>query len=144
MCRTCRAKYTRDHKKERAIYLENNKIRFSARASVWSRSLKGRHARVKYLLKKEGVSKFDPLWGINYYAEIIRSDECHYCLGSLNLTGTGLDAANNSDGHVGHNVVPCCWVCNKVKFDHFSYEEMMMLSPILRDIRKQKVFKEVF
>ena len=153
MCRECRRKYYVDHKEhivkikkeyrdthkeERKEYLSANKEQISRRTSIWSKSIKGRHARVRYLLKKEGIGKSDSLWSINYYAEIIRDNKCHYCLNDLNSTGTALDAMNNEDGHTCFNVVPCCWPCNIVKMDNFTYGEMMLLSPVLRIIKQQR------
>jgi hypothetical protein len=99
---------------------------------------KGRHSVVKQKIKNERVPKTDLLWSFNFYKEIIRDMICHYCEGPLNATAMGLDAKNNLLGHTCYNVVPCCRVCNRKKCNDWSYEDMMLLSPILREIRKRK------
>lgn len=67
------------------------------------------------------------------------SKPCHYCHGPLNKMGRGLDRKNNSVGYLLSNVVPCCKSCNTMKSDYLSYEEMMLLSPILQTIRKKRL-----
>lgn len=42
------------------------------------------------------------------------SMNCSYCGGSA----TGLDRVDSSEGYVEYNVVPCCALCNTMKFNH--------------------------
>lgn len=100
-----------------------------------SKTPKRRHNALKSILKREGVSFTDPLWRFNFYFELIRDFQCHYCGGLLNPTSHALDRRDNSFAHVSFNVVPCCWSCNQRKKSDLSYEEMMILSPALRKIR---------
>jgi len=111
---------------------------FKAKKRVYGKTLKGRHTDIRGTLKKEGISSEDPLWSFNYYSEIMRDGICHYCGGVLNPSKIGIDRMNNAEGHVCYNVVPCCWRCNQLKADDISYEEMMMLAPILQEIRKRR------
>lgn len=39
---------------------------------------------------------------------------CHYC--KLPINGIGIDRVDNSIGYVMSNCVPCCTVCNMMKF----------------------------
>jgi len=77
--------------------------------------------------------------------------KCHYCnedliynkhsrnWGETNSRAYQLDRKDNSKGYDLDNVVTCCWDCNRLKSDRFSYEEFMRLSPILKDIRTKRL-----
>lgn len=121
-----RAYYVR-HKEERLAWYKQH-----------IRTVRGRYTQVRELLKKERTPSSDSLWSLNYYAELIKDSQCHYCLGPLSPTGHALDRVDNSQSHVCHNVVSCCWWCNERKKADLSYEEMMLLAPALREIRKRR------
>jgi len=125
-----------EYKEVRAKYYITPEYKASVRKH--NTSLKAKHARLKKQLLKERVVETDPLFSLNFYAEIIKDGLCHYCQRSLNPFGHGLDRVKNELGHVSNNVVPCCAVCNTIKGAHFSYDEMMLLVPTLRAIRKQQ------
>lgn len=67
------------------------------------------------------------------YNQLISIAACHYCGGALPKKG-GLDRLDNSRGYEPGNVVPCCRVCNMIRGDHFTYEEMLELAPKIREI----------
>lgn len=165
-CRPCHAKYIRDWvknnpEKAKAARLRNYKKHIIGRRATkrkyysnnsqfikdWqkqnNRTPKGRHIRVTRLLRVEKVPSTDPLWSFNYYFEIIRDNKCHYCGGMLAPTGHALDRMINDNSHTSYNVVPCCWDCNTVKANRFSYEEMMLLSPALKKIYEIHGTKEL-
>lgn len=87
------------------------------------------------------------------YEEFLRFTEikeCHYCGRQIEWTPyhdgktphpsrTNLDRKNSSRGYEVNNLVVACIVCNRSKSDHLSYEEMMQLSPYLRQIKKEWV-----
>lgn len=108
-------------------------------------SIEGRHSSVKAELKRESVPLIDLLWSFNFYREIVLDGLCHYCLGDIRSTnyGHGLDRADNILGHTCYNVVPCCKDCNDLKGVRLSYEEMMLLAPALREIRKRRASQEI-
>jgi hypothetical protein len=130
-----RKQYFKDNKDilnaARRIYRSENKEEFL----LLERSLKRRHKSLKISLRRDGVSESDPLWVYNFYCSLLFDAVCHYCLGDLNPTGGGLDRIDNSTGHVCYNVVPCCRQCNRIKGNDISYENMMLLSPALREIK---------
>lgn len=84
------------------------------------------------------------------FKEIIKNNVCEYCGKSLiyhkhskdwgkNLSRAHqLDRKDNTKGYTKDNVVPCCWTCNRLKSDVFTYDEFMKLSPILKEIRIKK------
>ena len=65
---------------------------------------------------------------------------CHYCKTSIRwrVSGYNLDRKNNNLGYSLDNCVVCCGDCNRTKGDRYTYEEFMLLSPILRRIQKQR------
>ena len=145
-CRSCARIQNDDWKlrnpeKAKAIFVkrkQNFPKAALAATKKYHRTLKGRHAVLKYKFIKEGVPVEDPIFNINFYSELIKDNECHYCLGPLGTTSHGLDAIDNNLGHICFNVVPCCRSCNQKKMNDTSYEEMMLLAPALREIRRRR------
>jgi len=84
------------------------------------------------------------------FKEIISNNKCNYCdeiliynkhsrnWGKSLTRAHQLDRKDNSKGYVKNNVVPCCWTCNRLKSDIFTYEEFMMMSPILKQIKEKR------
>lgn len=93
----------------------------------------------RWMHSKRRSAKSGQIWEISFeiFKKLI-SEKCHYCGGKLNLTGCGLDRKDNNEGYIEQNVVSCCRQCNTVKNYFFTYEEMMLLSPILRQIRSKQ------
>jgi hypothetical protein len=69
-----------------------------------------------------------------HYDELL-SQDCHYCGLSTNETGTGLDRKNPGGPYSVENCVPACWFCNAKKAHLFTYEEMLILGKVIREIR---------
>ena len=79
-------------------------------------------------------------WNIDEYDyQLMIQTCCRYCGGKLEASGVGLDRKDNTLGYVTSNVVPCCRTCNILKHDYFTYEEMMILSPHLVQIRIHRI-----
>lgn len=84
------------------------------------------------------------------FLEIIKVSKCHYCQKELfynkhakdwgkNLTRAHqLDRKDNTKGYIKENLVCCCWTCNRLKSDIFTYNEFMMLSENLIKIQKMR------
>lgn len=79
------------------------------------------------------------VWTITYdeYINLVQSNTCHYCYESLSPYGMNLDRKENSIDYILTNVVPCCGECNRTKGDRLSYEEMVAISKLLREMRKK-------
>lgn len=69
--------------------------------------------------------------------ELLVQNVCHYCAGSLPPCGSGLDRKDNDKGYTMDNVVPCCKVCNLIKGDRLTYEEMKAVGNALIDFRNK-------
>ena len=73
---------------------------------------------------------------------------CHYCkvdgdgLWAWNVFGVhhkrfetiGWDRLDSDRGYVDGNWVPCCPVCNAVKSRTFTYDEMLVIGPVIRAV----------
>ena len=88
------------------------------------------------------------------FLDLIKKPECHYCGVPLqykehskvwnknNSRAHQLDRKNNDIGYEKNNLVPCCWECNRLKSNRFTYEEFIQLSPILKKIQNDKIINE--
>lgn len=64
--------------------------------------------------------------------ELLTLGPCEYCMRPLNPYGIGLDRMDCALGYIDGNCVPCCLRCNRVKGDHFTYEQMKRLGEFIR------------
>lgn len=89
--------------------------------------------------KRRAEKKLNVEWSLSEdrYGELVKLP-CHYCGGPLGISGVGLDRKENNVGYTNDNALPCCKRCNVVKNDYFSYDEMMLLSPVLFAIREKR------
>ena len=105
-------------------------------------SMRGRTPHARWMMaKSRATKKFGSDWWAvveDEYTSLI-SQPCHYCKGPLNDSGVGLDRKSNTTGYTSDNVVPCCRQCNIVKNNFFTYEEMMLLAPVLERIRQGRI-----
>lgn len=81
---------------------------------------------------------------------IIQNPECHYCgtplkyeeysryWGKTNSRAHQLDRKDNNVGYTKDNLVTCCWECNRLKSDRFTYNEFIQLSPTIKKIMNER------
>jgi hypothetical protein len=62
---------------------------------------------------------------------------CTYC-GDNDPTQIGVDRIDNSIGHTPANSVPCCRVCNVVRGNIFSVDEMKQIGAVITNIKKTR------
>jgi uncharacterized Zn-finger protein len=94
-----------------------------------------RHKVLLRVLEAECVPPSDMLYHPEFYFSLIVDNKCTYCDGPLSQTGHGLDRIKNPKGHRCFNVLAACGWCNKIKGDDvLSFEEMIILRPLLMDI----------
>lgn len=84
------------------------------------------------------------------FLSIIKNNKCEYCETKViyneyskvwnksNSRAHHLDRKDNNDGYTKNNVVVCCWECNRLKSNRFTYEEFKQLSPILKKIMNDR------
>jgi len=60
---------------------------------------------------------------------------CSYC-GSTDQIGC--DRVDNRIGHIRTNVIPACKVCNMVRGNTFSYDEMIKIGLVIKEIRTHR------
>lgn len=100
---------------------------------------KSQDAYTRWKHSERRAARSGEVWEIplENYKNLI-AQNCHYCDGELNPTGCGLDRKNNEVGYLLTNVVPCCRQCNTVKNHFFSYEDMLLLSVVIKQIKNKK------
>jgi len=88
------------------------------------------------------------------FLSLISESSCHYCgiqlvhekysryWGKTNSRAHQLDRKNNDLGYSKDNLVTCCWECNRLKSDRFTYEEFIQFSPILKKITNERKERE--
>lgn len=105
---------------------------------------------LKYRSKKRSIKHSVEL-SYDEFIKIIENSKCHYCNKELvfnpytrdensNYVSRAyqLDRKDNNLGYTVENVVPCCWNCNRIKSDIYSYEDFIKLSPTLKEIHKNR------
>jgi hypothetical protein len=69
-----------------------------------------------------------------YVKEMIQS-ECAYCWSKNQI---GLDRIDNNVGHTIENCIPCCSICNGVRSNIFTYQEMKIIWQTLKKLLKKR------
>ncbi len=92
--------------------------------------------RMKLTAGKRGI---DFSLAFQDFLVFTQQKECTYCGYPVYWKPYGpscynLDRKDNAAGYVLPNLAVCCKVCNRVKSDEFSYEEMLLIAPVLRQI----------
>jgi 5-methylcytosine-specific restriction endonuclease McrA len=74
------------------------------------------------------------------YLVIIGKGECFYCGAKLHWPdynvrksqASNLDRKDSSKGYISGNIVACCWSCNNIKSNHFTFEQFCEIGKLLR------------
>lgn len=102
-------------------------------------SLRKRYGRLINACK--GKKKSGPKWVRITYDEFCALHEqgnsrCHYCTATLGGSGYSLDRKDARDQFYSkENCVPCCGVCNTIKGEYLSYDEMKDLMKVIQYLR---------
>lgn len=86
------------------------------------------------------------------FLDLIKTKRCHYCNKKLefnphtrdennNYTSRAyqLDRKDNNKGYTKENCVPCCWDCNRIKSNIYTYEEFLIISKALKKVYKNRL-----
>lgn len=99
------------------------------------RTIPGKYGSLRRAARFRGI-KFELT--LEQYIAIVADNKCTYCDGPLDEAGSGLDRINNDDGYNVTNVKPCCGEHNRIRGDDLSFDEMMLLSPLFKQIRQTR------
>src|SRR5271157_5704895 len=75
------------------------------------------------------------------FLDIVKTGECFYCGKILywpeynakkTSQASNIDRKDNTKGYLTGNVVACCWSCNNIKSDHFTFEQFCEVGKLLR------------
>lgn len=112
------------------------------------------YAHIYNELKNHKNTKVDVSLSFDEFLQIIATSQCHYCDTKVvfnpysKLMGKGLsrayqlDRKDNKIGYTFDNCVVCCWECNRLKSDRFTYDEFIQLSPILKSIMSNRILNK--
>lgn len=72
----------------------------------------------------------------DWFKEHITSKPCSYC--NTTSEPIGADRLDNDKPHNKDNVIPCCKICNKVRNNIFTHEEMKLLGQTISRIKADR------
>lgn len=70
----------------------------------------------------------------------ISSRPCHYCNNEMGKTegyGVNLDRIDCSKGYSKDNVIPCCGICNKIRNNFWTVDEMKVAVKAVLEYRRK-------
>lgn len=130
---------TKKRRKYKLNWHHANKERFSEKVKAYCKKRNRQDVRRFYNLKASAkarnieVSLTEEDW-----LNIITDKPCTYCGKDLEKTGSSVDRIDNNLGYTKENITPCCVFCNKVKFNHFSFEETIEIIKLIKRMRKEE------
>lgn len=87
--------------------------------------------RIKDLKSFNVDYKMDRQW----FIDNILNKNCYYCDDVENI---GCDRKDNSKPHYIENVVPCCYICNTARNNHFTVDEFKIIGMAIKTIKQQR------
>lgn len=133
-----------EFRRKREAYVAANKEIFNERKREYYRTALGKWALLRNNAKIREISfsiareDFTQWWNVT---ERI----CVYCdmplfyQNGLRYSSPSVDRKDNSIGYFIENIVMCCDLCNRVKQDFFSYEEMKEIGVVINSIRSRRM-----
>jgi hypothetical protein len=85
-------------------------------------------AQYKCRDRKRGLP--DYILTIEWFINNILLKNCTYCGKESNI---GADRIDNNKGHEVDNIVPCCYRCNAVRQNFFTFDEMKKIGAFIRE-----------
>lgn len=104
---------------------------------VQARSVEGKFRNMKSHAKRRALEVTLTFSEFKVLSEL---KECHYCgLLAFSETGHSLDRKDNQNGYHISNVVKCCDDCNTIRGSLLTYDEMLLLGPVIRQIKLSRI-----
>lgn len=86
------------------------------------------------------------------FLDVISIKKCHYCNTDMHwfphtkdkgkeIKGSRayqIDRKDNQIGYIKENCVSCCWTCNRLKSNIFTYEEFIEIGKLLKKFRSKR------
>lgn len=94
--------------------------------------------RIYFLLKHYKEKDFKNNWFFDLDLSFLinlTNNPCYYC-GDTELIGA--DRKDNLKGHSKDNVLPCCTLCNRIRSNKFTVDEMLILGKSISKIKKAR------
>jgi hypothetical protein len=73
--------------------------------------------------------------------DLLASQLCYYCGGDIKSSGYSVDKKDPKQNYTKENSVPCCPMCNKIKFDIYTPEETLVVVNAIQKVRMAHGFK---
>lgn len=143
-CKFCANRIMREKRKN---YTEAQRVNRNNTAKLWRKKnpyyVKQFYGLGKYRYNnaKHSAKRKNCKWklSIKQYYRLIKQN-CVYCGSKLDNLGIGLDRKNNHiREYTAKNAVPCCGICNWVKRDYFSYNEMILIGKVIKKIKQNRI-----
>lgn len=114
-CKNCRYEY---NKKRLDIGVKILGSKMWANRQLCKMRSRAKHKNMEFKLSKKELI-------------LLRNKPCTYCHRKLPMNETSIDRKDNSIGYLESNCVPSCRMCNTIKGEHLTYEEMILVGKII-------------
>lgn len=138
-CKPCRKETRKDSYKYKT--LEQQKSEIQRNSEFQSKTLSGRAiVMLKSYRTTDKNKERDFDLTKQWLIDNIIDKPCFYCEDSYR---TGADRLDNKKGHTIENCVPCCGVCNSVRSDIFTIEEMKEIGLKIKDLKTKRDIRKI-
>jgi hypothetical protein len=112
-------------KTDRAVYKQIHKEEIARKRKIWVKCNKNTpEFRFSVLKSKCSYYKYDLDLTIDDCVALWAKG-CFYCKKDVSMvSGIALDRINNERGYTKDNVLPCCGICNLIRGDNLTVNEM--------------------
>lgn len=121
-------------KKYEQEYYKANRDKYAARRKEWRVK---NPVRTKFLYARADAKRRKLEFSVsNEFLHSLWLKGCSYCGKNLLVEkGVSVDRLDNSIGYIETNVVPCCGICNSIKSNILTYDEMKVAMKAILEFR---------
>ena len=94
-------------------------------------------AKIKRYIRLDIQGKRETTITADWYSENIVNQQCVYC--GLMTDSMVAERVDNVIGHTIENCVPACSMCNAIRGNRLTVDEMKLLGPIISLIQKARI-----